>query len=420
MVSPDGSRVFVTGSSATVAYRADTGARLWLTPTTAFAGSGGSTPPPTVTVSPDGTKVFVAGTTGGPGPGRRTGGPTTGKEDYATFAYDAATGRQVWEKRYNGPADGADSARSVAVSPKGDTVFVNGISEGAGSGPDFATVAYKASTGAQLWAVRYDGPGNGDEVLFPTDAGQSLAVSRDGVTVFVTGGSKGAAAGHDYATVAYDASTGARRWVNRYSGGGGDSSATSVAVSPAGVTVFVTGSSSGGATGADTATVAYNAATGAQLWVTRYNGPASRNEGAISLVVEPRGERVFVAGTSEGPTPGKEDYATVGYNAVTGAQLWVKRFNGPANGDDNAASVAVSHDGAKVVVTGWSSGATSAHEYATVVYQAATGTQLWAALYPGAGSGNNEGRSVAVSPRSGAVFVTGSSGDGYATVAYRG
>ena len=53
-----------------------------------------------------------------------------------------------------------------------------------------------AAPGARLWASRYNGPGNGD------DFAASVVVNRAG-TVFVTGASKGAGSGFDYATVAY-------------------------------------------------------------------------------------------------------------------------------------------------------------------------------------------------------------------------
>ena len=82
--------------------------------------------------------------------------------------------------------------------------------------------------------------------------------------------------------------------------------------------------------------MAYSAATGARLWVKRYNGPASKADRAASVAVSPGGTRVFVTGSSETSTPSVEhpgfydDYATVAYDAATGAQLWVKRYNGPA------------------------------------------------------------------------------------------
>ena len=87
-----------------------------------------------------------------------------------------------------------------------------------------------------------------------------------------------------------------------------------MAVSPGGTRVFVTGSSQGTGSGQDSATVAYNAATGAQLWARRYNGPANGNDYALSVAVSPGGTRVFVTGSSQGVGSGS-DYATVAYSA---------------------------------------------------------------------------------------------------------
>ena len=55
--------------------------------------------------------------------------------------------------------------------------------------------------------------------------------------------------------------------------------------------MFVTGSSQGVGSGSDYATVAYSAATGTRLWVRRYNGPANGNDGASSVRVSPAAPR---------------------------------------------------------------------------------------------------------------------------------
>jgi WD40 repeat protein len=325
---------------------------------------------------------------------------------------------QLWVARYVG----GDSAFSVAVSPGGGTVFVTGESASTSSGTDYATVAYSASTGARLWVKRYNGPGN------INDAASSVVVSPGGRRVFVTGSSVGARTGRDYATIAYNAATGARLWVKRYNGpANSDDSASSVVVSPGGGTVFVTGSaatSQDPEMGTDYATVAYSAATGARLWVKRYNGPGNLYDDAFSVAVSPGGGRVFVTGRSFGATSGG-DYATVAYSAATGARLWVKRYNGPANGDDSASSVAVSPGGGRVFVTGSSDRTTSAYEfdYETVAYNATTGERVWTARYNGPGNGVDSAHVVEVSPGGGTVFVAGGSygttgSSDYATVAY--
>ena len=110
------------------------------------------------------------------------------------MAYNAATGAQVWVKRYN-PTGGSWYARAVAVSPSGKTVYVTG-----GSGLAYATIGYNAATGAQLWVKRVAG------ALIPSLPGTalSMAVSRKTGSVFVTGYLPYASgAVYDYATVAY-------------------------------------------------------------------------------------------------------------------------------------------------------------------------------------------------------------------------
>ena len=82
----------------------------------------------------------------------------------------------------------------MAASPDGSKVFVTGMSQTNGSirSADYATVAYEASTGTRLWVRRYNGGRN------HSDVARAMATSPDGSKVFVAGIS-----GRSYATVAY-------------------------------------------------------------------------------------------------------------------------------------------------------------------------------------------------------------------------
>jgi hypothetical protein len=414
-VARNGSRLFVTGSSfggatdydyATVANDPASGVTLW---TARYDGpANGSDSATSVAVSADGTKVFVTGSSFGGATGY----------DYATVAYAATSGAQLWIARYNGPARSYDSASSVAVSADGTKVFVTGSSTGGSGYHDYATIAYDAATGAQLWVARYDGPAN------TYDDATSLAVNVDGTKLIVFGTSYGSGTGPDYATVAYDAASGARLWRVRYNGPeNGSDQASSLALSADGTRVVVTGSSSGATTAFDYATVAYQTATGARLWTARYSGPANGGDYANSLALSSDGLNVFVTGSSTGGSTGGADYATVAYDATSGAPLWVARYNGPADSYDNASSVAASSDGMKVFVTGSSTGQSTSYDYATVIYNATTGGALWTERYNGPASGEDYATALAVNPagQKPALFVTGTSwgaSSDFATLAY--
>ncbi len=324
-------------------------------------------------------------------------------------------GSRLWVSFYTGPGAGNDTAASVAVARGGSAVFVTGYSLGASGIFDYATVGYDAATGARLWASRYTGAGRA--------GGSAVAVAVDpgGRRVFVTGQSPGPGSGADYVTIAYDAATGSQLWLSRYNGpANGSDIPSALAVSPDGSRIFVTGESQGTqATTEDYATVAYDAATGAQLWASRYNGPASRADDARSLAVAPHSGTVYVTGTSTGVGT-HSDYATVAYNTATGAQRWVRRYNAPRRKYDRAVSVAVGPGGHAVYVTG-----TSGRAFATVAYDAATGAPQWVSRFTGGAGNNDRAFSLAVSPSGGMVYVTGFalnrfSGDmDIATVAYR-
>ncbi len=419
-VSPNGTRVFVTGRSlgsggnndyATVAYDAFTGEQLW---SARYNGpSNGIDFSLSLAVSPDGSRVFATGGSQGQGT----------SFDYATVAYDAATGEQQWVARHDGPVSGSDSAQAIEVSQDGSRVVVTGSGPGVGSSNDYSTVAYNAATGEQLWAARYDGPGSGP------DFAQALVVSPDASRVLITGHSPGVSGQFDYATVAYDAGTGQQQWVARHNGPtNGADFATALGVTADGSRVIVTGedfggSAASGGTVSDYATVAYDASTGEEIWVARRNGPGNGGDAAEALAMSPDGSQVVVTGQSQGADTAGPDFATIAYDTSDGSQQWVSTYN-PVNGFDVAWGVGVSPDGSRVFVTGQSTGAGTGLDYATVTYDSSDGSQLKTARLNGPANGTDVAQALAVSADGSAVFVAGYSlGLGtdldFATAAYR-
>jgi uncharacterized delta-60 repeat protein len=340
--------------------------------------------------------VYVTGVSKGSG---------TGTFDWETIAYSDA-GVPLWTNRYNGPGNGDDEPRGVALDGNGD-VFVMGYSTGSGGNPDYTTVKYSAS-GTALWTNRYNGTGNN------SDFGNGLAVDKSG-NVIVTGTSIGSGGDYDWATVAYSG-TGVPLWTNLCNGSANSTDDAKAVAVDANGNVFVTGYTTENGTFADSTTIKYSG-TGVPLWTNRYNGPLGFDDETLAAVVD-TGGNVIVTGYSYGTN--YYDYLTIKYSNA-GVPLWTNIYNGPGNSDDRADAVVLDGSG-NVFVTGFSYGSVN-YDYATIKYSSA-GLPLWTNRYDGPISGSDKAFSVAVDG-SGNVCVTGfSPGSGgsydFATIKYSG
>lgn len=311
----------------------------------------------------------------------------------------------LWSAAYNHAGgrggDGEDIGRAVAVTPDGSKVFVTGQSRDDTTLQDQATAAYNAVTGTRLWSARHD-----HEQQF--DTGSAIAASN--TAVFVTGRSIGE--GFDWATSAYDATTGAVLWHRRVAGDSGlDDTSWSVVAAPDGRTVYVTGDVDDGADVAgDALTIAYDVATGDVVWKSRYD--AGSYDGGFRLAMAPDGGRLFMLGTTRRDQTGN-DLLVVAYHtgpgAMAGEQVWEARYDS-VKGVERPIAIALSPDGARVVVTGTADSAGTGTDIATVVLDAATGAREWAATYNGSRNANDAAAGVAVVGNR--VVTAGTAGEG--------
>ncbi len=325
-------------------------------------------------------------------------------EDYATIKYNSS-GIQQWVARYDGPGSSSDGATSITIDISGN-LYVTGYSYGNGTGYDYATIKYN-SAGVQLWAARYNGP-----IGFTGDLARAIKVDVSG-NVYVTGNSLGNA--DDYATIKYN-SSGVQQWAARYNGPGNFTDVALDLVIDGTGNVYVTGYSNGSGTANDCATIKYNS-SGVQQWAARYNGPGNSSDEGRSIAIDASGN-VYIAGGSVGSGTGP-DYATIKYNS-SGTQQWVARYNGPANSNDLAYSIAV-YNTDNIYVTGYSEGSGGNNDYVTVKYNL-SGIQQWETRYNGPGNGYDLAGSVEVDA-SGNLYITGySTGSGtsydFATIKY--
>src|SRR3954452_1005413 len=298
-------------------------------------------------------------------------------------AAGATGGTQQWLSRYDGTGHSGDEAYSVATSPDGSKVYVTGTSHGAfASGQDYATVAYDAKSGAQLWVARYDFRPD----CCGVDRAVALALSPDGRRLYVTGESGNAPV---TTTVAYDAATGTQLWVARSSVAAPPSA---IVVSRDGASVYVAGTSGFN----DYSTLAYDAATGAQRWSASYDGAAHGNDGAAGVGVSPDGTRVFVTGTSEEVArPRVRAATTIAYDAANGSQRWIDHLS--VNDLGSGKPLAVARKGARVSSSGDANG-----QAATVGFDARPRNRLWMDV-----SSNGGGTAIATNPGGTRVYTTG-------------
>ncbi len=91
-------------------------------------------------------------------------------------ALRAQTATQIWARRYNGPGNDEDIANAVAVDGAGNVIVTgysyNPASPFAGANPDYYTAKYAAADGGLLWERRYSSPDYSDDraiavVLYP-------------------------------------------------------------------------------------------------------------------------------------------------------------------------------------------------------------------------------------------------------------
>jgi hypothetical protein len=326
--------------------------------------------------------------------------------DYVTIKY-YPHGDTAWVRRYNGPENNGDIASAIAVDDSGN-VYVTGKSYDNESNYDYATMKYYPD-GETAWVRRYDGPGNSDD--------EALAVAVDDFgNVYVTGESWGSEFYYDYATMKYY-SNGDTVWVRRYNGpGNGGDIASALAVDDSG-NVYVTGKSYGGESNYDYATMKYYP-NGETAWVRVYNGPENSDDEANALAVDGFGNVYVTGGSFDSEV--NWDYVTIKYYP-NGDTAWVRRFNGPANGEDKAYAIALDPLN-NVYVTGYSDSTGSYQDYATIKYDS-SGNVVWVKRYNGPpGNGSDLACAIAVDDSNNA-YVTGMSGGGatgidYATIKY--
>jgi hypothetical protein len=165
-----------------------------------------------------------------------------------TVKYDPA-GVELWSASYDN--GGFDNSKAIVLDAAGNS-YVTGESDGTGTGRDIITIKY-APNGTQLWAKRFNGTFNSDDV------GNSITVDPSG-NVYVTGYTTIGSGNPDYITIKYDAN-GVQQFAVTYSGTGNQND-EAVAVAFSNNRLYITGTAINSGGNSDLLTVRLNPANG--------------------------------------------------------------------------------------------------------------------------------------------------------------
>jgi uncharacterized delta-60 repeat protein len=294
-------------------------------------------------------------------------------KDLVTKLLDA-TGTATWSKTYNGQGDNNDVANYIAVDLSGN-VYVAGYSVGLDEDKNLLLHKIDGS-GNTLWTKTYTGTSgySPDEVV---------GLKTDASNVYVLGSVRDSAQSYNYATIKYN-SNGDTVWVRKYNNVNESDRAAALDVNASG-NVAVTGRTDVNPDDTiaqyDFGTVLYNSA-GVQQWATLYNSGGNNVDEPVALTLSATGN-VYVSGRSQ--VAGVDDITTVKYNS-TGVQQWAQTYNGGNGNDRNEAMVVDGNE--NVYVCGRTTASNGSFDGLLIKYNS-SGAQQWVKTFNGAGNGED-------------------------------
>jgi TolB protein len=320
-----------------------------------------------------------------------------------TSALDAAASSEwipytypapAWSARYTGTSTKSKIPTAEAESPDGSKVFVTGATVSPrGYGVGGFLIAYDTTSGNRLWTETFNGNSG-------YAASYAVAVSPDGTRVWVAGWAD------QFAHVAGYSTANGALVVHNDTVFGVSASAYGIVVNSNGAAFLsATGYT---AAGVPTEGITYGvSATGQAFGISRLRG-ADPIESQIRLSSDEKS--LYWIGFDYGVNyeASENNYVTVKYSTEIQNKVWSETYNGPGHGEDDPWGLALSPDGSKVYVTGYSyGGSTTGADQATVAYAAANGNRLWVNRFDSPNHGSDEGISVVVSPDGNTLYTAG-------------
>jgi hypothetical protein len=321
--------IFVTGASSTLMYSPD-GMLLW---EQAYPGRA---------LAVDNEHVYVTGFS---------------NTIFATAKLSKVNGSNVWLRTFNQfEGDLGLPSQAVGLNQNTNLVIAGGnICYWHPRGPQYVNmyILGYSSSGAELWRnslpdACYFASWNVKALV--TDAGGNVYVMGNSSVFYAT-----------YFTAKFDP---AGNFVWQYYLQGLAYDAARAMVLAADTTLYMTGASLDPQVGRQFGTVKLDTTAGTNIWHRQYGGQGRHEANGLGLDAA---ANIYVTGKSAYPTVDTpNDFATIKYDP-DGNLKWAKRFDGPANLNDEATAIAVTPNG-DVYVTGFSTTSSNLIEITTIKY----------------------------------------------------
>lgn len=374
---------------------------------------------------------------------------TAGSSDGGSSGFDilvckfSSAGVFQWSKVLTGPGNRSDNVQGLKTDGNGN-VYVAGEIRTSSSESEIIIVKYNSS-GHEIWRSAYNGPANGP------DSPRDLAIDNVG-SVYVTGYHTGANGFYDAFAAKYD-SSGVRQWATGIVSTGLSSQGNSITVDGAGNNIYFTGFYFYDLSNSRVIhTVKLNSA-GDTVWTRRETGSAGLIDVGVDIITDNSGNVIVAASTQNtGPRDDitvikynpmgvrqwmtvnnlsgqsdnvwdiacdaagniyggcKKGHSTLNDFAVqkyspAGNIEWTKVYNG---GGNDALTDLVVNNGF-IYVTGLTAATGQGDNAVTLKYNS-DGVKLWEKVYSNPDNGNDQGRAIGID-NNGNVIVAGNSFD---------
>lgn len=305
------------------------------------------------------------------------------------------SGEVLWTRLYDGPSSGSDAGRLVQADSAGNS-YVVGSFESAQGRRNIVLLRYSPD-GDLDWVRQMDSTSGSST---DSDSVTAMCFDSDGNVIMV--GAKSVFQWYQMLFVRKYRPDGELQWHREYDYSGNFLShdIPLAVVADSANNLYIAAATE--TPDWDFLLLKYRS-NGNRQWVRLYDSPWHGDDQATAIAVDRQGY-VYVTGSSEGDG-GSIDYLTLKYDSL-GVRLWTRRFIGQAGGDDVPVGIGVDDAGA-IYVGGRSRGFFSFEDFHIIKYD--TGSiPVWDRQYTGPGFSVEVPNSFRVTP-SGISYISGAS-----------